>query len=111
MPIREISDGLGISHHFLTKVLQGLTRRGIMRSSRGPHGGIALALPAEQLTLKQLVVAIDGPELFERCMLGLPGCGSETPCPFHHQWGEARGCIDSVLGEMTVSELAARVVD
>ena len=108
VPIREISGSLGISHHFLTKVLQGLTRRGIMRSFRGPNGGVALAQPAERLTLKQLVLAIDGPELFECCVLGLPNCGTDRPCPLHDDWGRVRGGIDDTLSETTVAELAVR---
>lgn len=108
VPIREISSRLGISQHFLTKVLQGLSRKGIMRSFRGPNGGVALAAPPERLTLRDLILAVDGPALFETCVLGLPHCGVEKPCPLHDRWQEVRCGIDAALGETTVAEMARR---
>ena len=106
VPIRELSQGLHISQHYLTKVLQILTRCGIMKSMRGPNGGVALTRPAEDITLKEIVVAIDGPELFEACVLGLPGCGERKPCPLHDQWGEVRGCIHTAFSETTLAQVA-----
>ena len=108
VPIREIGRRLGISHHFLTKVLQELTRAGHMRSFRGPNGGVMLARAAQEMTLKQLIEAVDGPGFFEHCVLGLPGCGSEKPCPLHDQWKGVRSSIDRVLSDVTVAELAVR---
>ncbi|NIV03877.1 MAG: Rrf2 family transcriptional regulator, partial [Calditrichae bacterium] len=73
VPIRDIAEKLDISFHFLTKILQKLTLKNIMVSYRGPNGGISLAKPAEQITLLNVIEAIDGPDLFTECILGLPG--------------------------------------
>src|SRR5690625_7578709 len=69
--IRAISEELDISFHFLTKIFQKLTQAGILASFRGPNGGVALARPATRITLLDIVIAIDGPELFTECVLGL----------------------------------------
>ena len=86
VPILEIAEALGISFHFLTKTLQALTQNNILTSNRGPKGGVALARPAESIALMEVILAIDGPDLFDRCVLGLDYCGDDRPCPLHPQW-------------------------
>lgn len=88
--IRQMSDELNISFHFLTKILQKLTRTKILSSHKGPKGGVALTRPPGLITLLDIVIAIDGPDLFSECLLGLPGCGNQKPCPVHEQWATAR---------------------
>jgi Rrf2 family protein len=56
-----ISKEYGIPLEYLLKVLQQLVRAGVLRSKRGPHGGFSLARPAEDITLLQIVEAVDGP--------------------------------------------------
>lgn len=111
VPIRTISERLGISYPFLTKVLQQLNEAGLLTSMRGPNGGVALSRPPEGLTLKEIVIAIDGPELFTECVLGLPGCGDDKPCPMHDQWGEVRDHLDGLFGGLSLAEAARREVD
>tara|TARA_R110000868_G_scaffold383578_9_gene650716 strand:- start:7734 stop:8183 length:450 start_codon:yes stop_codon:yes gene_type:complete len=104
--IREISEELDISFHFLTKILQQLTANGLMESYKGPNGGIRLSKLGRQATLLNMVIAIDGPELFTECALGLTGCGSETPCPLHESWVSTREAISSMLEGTTLEEIA-----
>lgn len=107
--IKEIADKLDISFHFLTKILQNLTQDGIMNSYRGPKGGIMLAKNAEAISLYDIVRSIDGSAIFTECFLGLPHCGTATPCPLHEQWAEIRTHISKVLATTTLSNLAAKV--
>lgn len=106
--IRRISDALDISPSFLTKVLQQFTKAGLMRSLRGPKGGVALARPADEILLKDLIVAVDGPALFQECVLGLPGCGEATPCPLHDRWADERDRLETLFESMSLAELADR---
>lgn len=108
-PIHAISDDLDISHSFLTKVLQRLNQKGIIQSYRGPNGGVALARAPEVLSLKDIVIAIDGEDLFTNCVLGLPGCGDAEPCPLHHQWEGVRGHIDALFGGLTVAKATEHI--
>jgi len=106
--IREISEKLGISFHFLTKILQQLSSAKLMESFRGPNGGIRLTRAGDQINLREIVEAIDGPELLTECALGLPGCGVEKPCPLHDKWAETRDAIAEMLEHTTLTELARK---
>ena len=108
VPINKIADRLNISFHFLTKVLQQFTHAGLLTSYRGPKGGVSLAKDATQITLYDMVEAIDGTFVFTECMLGLPGCGSEEPCPAHENWVEVRSRFLQIAKQLTLATLASR---
>lgn len=109
LPIRGIGETLGISVPFLTKVFQQLTQAELLVSFRGPNGGIALARPADQITLYDIVVAVDGPGLFVACVLGLPGCGSQKPCPLHEGWAVERDRLRALFLRTTLDDVAHRL--
>lgn len=111
LPIRGIGEALGISVPFLTKVLQQLTQAELLVSFRGPSGGIALARPADQITLYDIVVAVDGPGLFVSCVLGLPGCGTQRPCPLHEGWAVERNRLRELFLRTTLDDVARRLQD
>lgn len=104
--LREMSEELEISFHFLTKILQQLTADGLMESYKGPNGGVKLSSKGKRATLFDMVVAIDGPGLFTQCALGLPGCGSQKPCPLHESWVDTRGSIESMLKKTSLIKIA-----
>ncbi len=109
--ISRIAEQLNISFHFLTKVLQQVTQAGLMISYRGPKGGVALTRPTAHITLYDIICAIDGSEMFTECMLGLPGCGHQEPCPAHEHWVEVRTRFTSLAKRTTLSQLASRAKD
>jgi Rrf2 family protein len=80
-PVKELAEREAIPQHFLGKVFQTLVRAGILSSMRGPHGGFALARPASQITLYEIVQAIDGTAALDRCVIGLPGAAIAIPVP------------------------------
>lgn len=106
--IRELSEKLDISFHFLTKILQQLTAVNLLESKKGPKGGVRLSKPAEEISLLDVVVAIDGDELFKECVLGLPGCGMAQPCPLHSIWKENRDDIQKMLETQTLLDIAKK---
>ncbi|PAU95112.1 transcriptional regulator [Aliifodinibius salipaludis] len=103
--IKKISEDLDISHHFLTKVLQQLTNANLMESMKGPKGGVRLTHPTDDLTLLEIVAAIDGMDILTECALGLPGCGTEKPCPIHEKWADTRDEIRKMLSDTSLQEL------
>lgn len=109
--IREMSESLDISFHFLTKTLQQLTSAGLMESQKGPKGGVRLTKKGSNISLYEIVEAIDGSDLFTECALGLPGCGVEKPCPIHEKWADARDNIRAMLQETNLVELAEKGKD
>lgn len=104
-----MSTKLGIPYPFLAKIMQTLIQHGLVESTRGPNGGVRLARPAAQITLREIVLALDGAAIFEACVLGLPGCGVEQPCPLHDQWAPARDRVRAMFEETTLADLAARI--
>lgn len=106
IPIRKISDELGISFHFLTKILQQLTNHGIMHSFRGPKGGVTLARAANDIKLIHIIEAIGCADVFNGCILGLSNCGDDNPCPLHFEWGEMKAGLMKSFSETTLEELA-----
>lgn len=106
--ITRISEKLGISRHFLTKVLQQLTEPGLMESMKGPKGGVRLAHSPDNIKLIEIVAAIDGIGVFSECILGLPECGLAKPCPLHDQWANTREEIREMFENTTLAELAKR---
>lgn len=109
VPIRTLSDELEIEFHFLTKQFQQLAEAGLVQSQRGPRGGIALAKPADRITLLDIVLAIDGSELFTECVLGLPGCGEAEPCPLHSAWMTERERLQMMFMRTSLKDMAQRI--
>jgi Rrf2 family iron-sulfur cluster assembly transcriptional regulator len=108
VPIKKMSETIEISHHFLTKILQQLTAEGLLDSYKGPNGGVRLNKPASEITLMDLVLAIDGQGLFTQCALGLPGCSNINPCPLHDKWIETRDKIVDMLKNSTLEYLVEK---
>ncbi|MDA1029605.1 MAG: Rrf2 family transcriptional regulator [Bacteroidetes bacterium] len=107
VPVKKISQTLNISFHFLTKIFQQLARAGLISSYRGPNGGVRLEIDASKITVKAVVVALDGPDLFTQCVLGLPGCTEDRPCPLHSHWITSRKEIETMLGQKTLAEIGS----
>jgi len=112
--IREMSEQLDISFHFLTKILQSLTQADMLRSYRGPGGGVAFKIPPEKILLGDVVRVLEGDDFFDKCLLGLPGCGEKAPCPMHGFWKEIKGALKrefetTSLAEMGRATQAARL--
>ena len=111
VPIKEIADTLNISFHFLTKILQILTKDGIVESVKGPGGGVGLRRNSTEITILDIIHAIDRDSVFEECVLGLPGCSDENPCPMHSTWGMLRKDLYNMLQNETIADLASQVKD
>ena len=105
MSLQTVSDELGIGSSYLTKVCQQLNEAGLLTSKRGRGGGIALRRPLDTIPLYDIVVAIDGDDLFEECVLGLPGCGEAEPCPLHDHWTEERERMRTTFQDTTLAEV------
>jgi Rrf2 family iron-sulfur cluster assembly transcriptional regulator len=104
--IKELTGRLDIPHHFLAKILQNLTRQGLLVSLKGPTGGFALALPAEKTTLIQIVKAVDGESFAKKCVMGFPECSGKNPCAMHGEWSSVRDAIVSMLSSRSIAEMA-----
>jgi Rrf2 family iron-sulfur cluster assembly transcriptional regulator len=111
VPIHIIAEKLDIPFDSLTKIFQKFTSHEIMVSRRGPKGGVSLARDAREITLMDIILALESKDIFENCILGMPGCGDEKPCPLHEYWGGTRDQIKSTFEAVNLAELSRRTRD
>jgi len=104
--IKELTKKLEIPYHFVAKILQDLTRKGLLFSHKGPAGGFRLALPAKEITLLQIVEAIDGLSFMEKCVFGFPDCSGDEPCSVHKEWHDVKEKIKKMLATKSILEMA-----
>ena len=103
VPAHRIAADLQVPFHFLKKILQRLTEKGITRSVRSTHGGVALGKDPGAIRVWDIVEAIDGIEQFaSECILKLPSCNASKPCPLHHAWAAERVRLQSMLKSATL---------
>lgn len=74
LPVTKIAEVLGVSKDHLGKVMQRLTRQGFVNSRRGPRGGFNFARVPSEVTLLEIIEAVDGPLNSRKCLLGHPVC-------------------------------------
>jgi Rrf2 family iron-sulfur cluster assembly transcriptional regulator len=107
IPVAEISQSLNIPHQFLKKIMQGLVEGGILISQRSAKGGVALVREASRISVFEIIRSIDGAEiLISDCILKLPGCGDEKPCPMHHHWAVERTRLRTLFENTMLDTLA-----
>lgn len=79
-----IVEDRALPRHFVAKILQTLAHRGIIVSRRGPRGGHALARPASEISLAEVIEAVEPSAPGSRqCLMELRGCGEGAPCAIH----------------------------
>jgi len=104
--IRELTKQLDIPYHFVAKILQDLTRKGLLVSHKGPAGGFGLGMPSKDITLLQIVESIDGLSFMKNCVFGFPNCDKDHSCAVHSQWEEIRSKIQNMLATKSIYEMA-----
>ncbi|MBI2955745.1 MAG: RrF2 family transcriptional regulator [Acidobacteria bacterium] len=106
VPVEEVARREGLAGPFLSRIFYQLARAGLLLSRKGPGGGFQLARPASEIRLQEIVAAIDGLDGWRQCVLGLPQCNEEAPCPLHPMWKRVREEILGYSEKVTLAELA-----
>src|SRR5262245_62720221 len=101
---REIAAGTKVPAAYLSKVLQGLSRAGVVRSQRGLRGGFTLGKPADELTLLEVVNGVEPIRRLRSCPLGLVSHGVNL-CPLHRRLDRLRGQVMKELESTTLAQL------
>ncbi len=104
--IAEISKAEETPETFLRKIVQQLIRAKLLRSVRGVRGGIALARTPLQITMLDIIEAVEGPIFLNKCLIGPNECERWTWCPVHNVWGDAQEKLLGVLRAKTLIVLA-----
>lgn len=107
---KEIGTKIDAPEAFIAKILQTLVKAKIIGSQKGPNGGFFTDESHTKITLKDVVIAIEGDELFAGCSLGLPECSEKSPCPLHFEVVGVRKQIDHMLTSKSIKSLAIEVI-
>jgi Rrf2 family transcriptional regulator, iron-sulfur cluster assembly transcription factor len=91
----------------LAKVMQDLARAGLVRTMRGQQGGVTLARPAGDITVRDVYEAVEGPILLCRCHQRVEPCGDD-PCDTHRFWCDVETLLTQELQTTTFAALADR---
>ena len=102
-----IGDAMEIPTGFLQQVLRELQQAGLVTSRPGPRGGYALARPAAEITVLQIVEALEGPLRSAECALRGGPCHWDDVCALHWVWSSARDALCDELAGATLARVAA----
>jgi len=103
----ELAAEAGCPEQFLSKVLQNLTRAGLVISHRGNTGGFELSGSHRGASILEVVEAVEGPIRLNFCLTSDQGCTRQGWCPAHPVWAEAQSALAAVLRGATIDRLAA----
>jgi len=99
-----IAEATKVPQGYLSKVLKDLADAGIVNSQRGPGGGFSLAREADQLTVLEVVNAVDRIERIRTCPLGIPSHGTQL-CRLHQKLDDVIALIEETFGSSTIAEM------
>lgn len=105
----ELAHAAGCPDQFLSKVLQDLTRAGLVVSHRGNTGGFELPAVRDTATVLEVVEAVEGPLRLNVCLTHEHACDRQQWCPAHGMWMRAQEALVGVLRNTSIAELAKQV--
>jgi Rrf2 family protein len=102
---QDIADRQNIPAPFLAKIISQLSLSGLVDTYRGAGGGVSLARPASEISLLQVIEALDGPVRLNRCVIEPSACPQDGHCPVHHIWAKAQAELTCLLDATTFDDL------
>ena len=102
----QIAEATKVPKDYLAKILQGLARKGIVHTQRGVGGGVTLAKAPEELTILDVVNAVEPIKRITTCPLGLRTHGVRL-CPLHKRLDAALAQVEAAFGGTTLAEVLA----
>jgi Rrf2 family protein len=101
----EIAERQNIPAPFLAKIISQLSLSGLVSTYRGSGGGVSLARPATEISLLEVIEALDGPLRLNRCAIEPESCPRTGHCPVHPIWAKAQTNLASLLSSTTFDDL------
>lgn len=102
----DVADEIRLPPPTVSKILGAMARGGLLQSHRGLKGGFSLARPAEDITVGEIISAVDGPIALTDCLDdGTSDCALESLCPTRGHWQKINGAIKKALDEVSLADL------
>lgn len=110
MDAQTLSERTCVSLRFTLKIMRKLVTANIVKSYKGAHGGYTLTREPKEITLRQVIEAVEGPYRFSRCIDNeyYCNCNPEKVCTFHNAFDEVTQLVIKKLDTITFDTLTAR---
>ena len=106
VPSDEICRTQEITPAFLTRIARPLLKRGILSAVRGVGGGFRLGRPPDTISMLEVIETLQGPLLFNDCLIAPGTCRRDKLCPVHPVWKQIKDGTERILAMWTFSDLA-----
>ncbi|MES0341447.1 MAG: Rrf2 family transcriptional regulator [Candidatus Humimicrobiaceae bacterium] len=106
--LKDISRVQDISLKYLGQLIIPLKIAGLIKSTRGSHGGYFLSRPPEKINLSEVVNAVEGPIAFSECVDSPDICYRSKTCAAREVWEKATKQFNKTLGDITLAEMLDR---
>ncbi len=103
--VAEIAERESIPKQFLEKIIRDLIRTGLVRSRRGPHGGYVLARPADTVTFRHVIEAVEGPISLNVCVGAHAECSLIGACGMNRVWAEGQRRVMDLFQNTTIASV------
>lgn len=111
VPFREIARQMEVPEDFLAKILKTLVDQGLVKSSRGPHGGYSLGRASAEISFLDVIEAVEGPVALNVCLDGDDACGRSSTCTMVSVWKAGQERMLDVYRQAKLSELRLKPDD
>ncbi|MCG9480097.1 MAG: Rrf2 family transcriptional regulator [Actinomycetia bacterium] len=105
MLLKDIAKKQEISAGYLEQIVPNLKTAGLIHSSRGAHGGYVLSKSPDQITLKEIIVALEGPIVLVECITAPQICNRYNYCSSRDLWNELGQKIEETLESKTLQDM------
>ena len=106
IPTAQVGEQMLIPQPFLVKVIGDLKRAGLVTTTAGRGGGLRIMRPAETITLRHIVEAVEGPISLNFCLMRPGECEFDQICPVHPVWQHIQGVLNQELDAVNLATLS-----
>jgi Rrf2 family protein len=107
-PFREIARQMDVPEEFMAKILKTLVSKRLLRSTRGAHGGYALAKPSREISFLDVIEAVEGPVMVNVCQDSHDACKLSSACTMYGVWKLGQERMLEVYRNASLDKLAMR---
>lgn len=106
--LRDVAERQRISLQYLEHLITPLIASGILRSVRGPHGGVLLVKSPDEITLSEVIQLVEGSIAPVECVSNPSLCDRSSSCVTRTVWEEMKTAIEKILNSTTIRDLMER---
>lgn len=103
--VKEVAEQTGIPRPFLSKILQQLSSKKFISSTKGRHGGFYIEEKQLENSLLDIIIEVEGKNRLQRCAINFENCDSDNPCPIHNFISAAKNELQENIRNIRLRDL------